>query len=123
MDYKEHKLEEGLSFTQKKHNYRLLHIRQKKEMLNFSLKEWINLSGSSLLKKEKESVTLPKKNNNHYNFKNIYLIYKVEYRTNVIKNNKITFYPPITTIQHINNDIYYFQTWHCFYIIDIKIIS
>lgn len=31
MDYKEHKLEEGLSFTQKKHNYRLLHIRQKKE--------------------------------------------------------------------------------------------
>ena len=120
MDYKEHKLEEGLSFTQKKHNYRLLHIRQKKEMLNFSLKEWINLSGSSLLKKKKESVTLPKKNNNHYNFKNIYLIYKVEYRTNVIKNNKITFYPPITTIQHINNDIYYFQTWHCFYIIDIK---
>ena len=106
MDSKEHKLEEGLSFTQKIHNYRLLHIRQKKEMLNFSLKEWINLSGSSLLKKEKESVTLPKKNNNHYNFKNIYLIYKVEYRTNVIKNNKITFYPPITTIQHINNDIY-----------------
>ena len=25
----------------------------------------------------------------------------------LIKNNKITFYPPITTIQHINNDIYY----------------
>ena len=113
--------EEALIFTQKKNSARFPHIREKKEMVNFcNLKEWINLSGNVLVKNKKESITLPKKNNNHDNFKNIYLINKVEYRTNVIKNNKITFYPPITTIQHINNDIYYFQTWHCFYIIDIK---
>ena len=107
--------EEPIIFTQKRNEVSQIKLKQSNKLSNIdNILDWINVSNSFLTNHNDFQIV----KNNQNNHSNNNILFSIVYRTKIINNTKLTLYPPITTLQHLYNDTFYFQSWHCFYVID-----
>ena len=107
--------EEPIIFTQKRNEVSQIKLKQSNKLSNIvNILDRINVSNYFLTNHNDFQIV----KNNQNNHSNNNILFSIVYRTKIINNTKLTLYPPITTLQHLYNDTFYFQSWHCFYVID-----
>ena len=112
-----------LSFSQYGNSFEQLKYKAKKIIKNVN---FLN-SNISLLGDIQQQInhshcvqkSLNKISKNSITTKNTYFYFKLRFSSLSLKNKKTLIYLPVTSLQYVKNDLYYFQTSHCFYLINL----